>query len=247
MVELFTKGDASLPHVSTSAVMSALDDFALPLVPNSNMEWLATAVRRLLAVSVRRTDEDPDDGQSNSVTRDNLFALADRANGLHNELVLKGRPEDFAIVSYGYERQRFGLGEMSDDDLNFKLALRQLHWLAGFLRGAALHMDSKANQQSPRWRDAARREIRIERGCALAQIFEATFGSRVTVNMGQSVGAQPTPFMDFYQRMVALAFGEKATPDLTGILQEARTRHLAWLAATWGDANEIPSNPFAAN
>jgi hypothetical protein len=46
--------------------------------------------------------------------------------------------------------------------------------------------------------------------------------------------------MDFYQRLVAVAFGEHATPDLSNVLQEARNRHQRWLNALWGNVDEAP-------
>ena len=92
----------------------------------------------------------------------------------------------------------------------FHAALTELDWLSQFFRNAAKGI----GMQAPRWREAATRQIRIERAQYLAPIFQMTFGM-----------SELTGFGDFYQRMVSLAFEEGDIPDFEALISEARRRH----------------------
>ena len=71
-----------------------------------------------------------------------------------------------------------------------------------------------------------KRQERIERVQFLAPIFETAYAQKATSNDYPSGKARsPTPFMCFYQSVVALAVGERATPDLAAIVKDGLSRH----------------------
>ena len=105
----------------------------------------------------------------------------------------------------------------------FRPALASVAWLADFMRNAARETES----QRGAWRQAEERRARVERGYCLAPISEGAFGRQVSANNWPSDArhATPTPFMEFYGRIVASAFSEEATPDLSGVLKDAFRMH----------------------
>jgi hypothetical protein len=219
--------------VTPEAVANALQGFQPPLVAGRDMDWLALAVRRSLAMTMSRAPDTPE-RQSNADTRKELERLGKRAGKLWAAL-FDGRSyeADGAIFDYamrhggseGWVEEGAGHGGFvwAEPGLRreYREAVASLDWLSGFLQRVAREIPS----QAPRWTQTEWRAIRVHRGYVLAGVYEAAFGATVTVNMGQSVGASPSPFMEFYQRMVALAFNEQATADLSGVLQEAANRH----------------------
>ena len=67
----------------------------------------------------------------------------------------------------------------------------------------------------------------MERAQYLAPIYEAAFGQPVSANnfpTDARIKAQ-TPFMDFYGRMVTLAFGARETANLTEVVKAACRLH----------------------
>jgi hypothetical protein len=67
----------------------------------------------------------------------------------------------------------------------------------------------------------------VERGQHLARIYEAAFGKLVTANNypNDARHKAPTPFMDFYSRMVTLAFGGRETSNLAEVVKAACQLH----------------------
>lgn len=105
----------------------------------------------------------------------------------------------------------------------FKAAVAELDWLTSFIKSAARTTPS---QHGP-WRLSAGKRLRVERGQYLARVYEAAFGEQVSANnfpTDATVRAQ-TPFMDFYGRMVTLAFGASETANLTEVVKEACRLH----------------------
>ena len=105
----------------------------------------------------------------------------------------------------------------------FKAAVAELDWLAGYLRAAA---KTTASQRGP-WRQSEQKRLRVERGQYLAPIFEAAFGQPVSANNfpNDSRHKAPTPFMDFYSRMVTLALGARETSNLAEVVKAACQLH----------------------
>jgi hypothetical protein len=79
--------------------------------------------------------------------------------------------------------------------------------------------------QKAKWRERENRNIRVMRGIVLIPIYEDAFDQLITINNWQAGDARhqsPTPFMNFYQWMVELGFGERKTSNLRDILTAAR-------------------------
>lgn len=213
--------DFDLPHITAAAVAEALDGFALSLCAAKDVEWLAMAVRRSLGATLRHVSDRPD-RQTNADTRKELERLSKRAGKLWLAL-FEGRSDaaESAIWDYSWPRgepkAENGDGTAFIDPVlhrRFNAAVGELSWLSGFLLDVARDIPS----QRPRWTEAEWREIRIERGQCLVPVFEAAFmPNRLMV----------TTFGDFYQRMVALAFGEGDIPDFEALIAEVRQRHLS--------------------
>jgi hypothetical protein len=214
-------GDARLPRITPDALRDALSGFPLELAGDREMQWLATGVRRSLAMSIRHVSEGPG-RQSNADTRKELQQLSLRTGKLW-AAIFDGLSEEADEAIWRYVlRKGDGAGwiEAGDggDGLiwtaplhgDYKEAVACLNWLSGFLQSVARDIPS----QSPRWTQAEWRELRIRRGQWLAPIFEAAYG-----------GGTATAFGDFYQRAVTLAFNEGDIPDFEAIISEVRKRH----------------------
>ncbi|MFH3479237.1 hypothetical protein [Xanthobacter variabilis] len=242
MVRTFEHFGAKFPHVTEEAVEKALEGFPAPLAEGRDMGTLATAIRSFLGLLVRRPEDDPYACQGNAQTRDNLYALAERAEELWEDLAEIPWAEWSAIHTHGLERHRLGISGGRDDELNYMLAIKHIFWLSGFLAGAALRMDSGDNVQPPRWRERAQRERRIERGTVMAHVFKEAFAQPVTVNnwpSGKDTG--PTLFMDFYRRIVTLALnGQEADTDISGVLRAARDRDAEREQKYWASRHRRP-------
>jgi hypothetical protein len=105
----------------------------------------------------------------------------------------------------------------------FLRAVKEVDWLATYFNLVAdgLHVRTGPSQ-APEIR-----KLRIDQGRELVPIFEAAFGKRASVNNSPSGGDhyKPSNFMDFYVRMMTLAFDEKSVNDLSGVLKEACKQH----------------------
>jgi len=109
------------------------------------------------------------------------------------------------------------------DYRRFQTIISELSWLARFLRTSAAKVESRRGS----WRQSMVRALRIERALLLAPVFEAAFSQRVTANNFPSDARHgaPTPFMDFYGRMVTLAFGSMETTNLAEVVKFACQVH----------------------
>jgi len=222
----FIGRDHMLPTVTGEAVGRALAGFTLPLSPGKEMDWLAMAVRRSLAISIPDTSDGPE-RPSNAEFRDELLSLAEQASATWIAIFQRSAEADSRLWDEAFRRwegcNALALGDDPDFEYNrFRAALTELEWLSSFLGNAV----KGTEQQKPNWRAAERKRIRVHRGLYLARVFEAAFGTAVSANNWPS-GAHRTPsaFMDFYQRMVALAFGEHCTPDISGVLKAVCRLH----------------------
>ena len=223
--------DLLLPHVTPESVATALEGFSRSLVDGKDMDWLAMAVRRSLATTI--PDESDAANQTGSAnTRKELERLASQLWAVLESIETRSRKANDALYSYAFCNWDADLEEEIRRDLPtghplaaFKQSLAELPTVAKFLGDAAKHADSGPLQQHRNWLGTKKRRQRIERGLNLAGVFESAYGEAVTVNMGAAQGLAPSPFMVFYQQMVRLAFGEVATPDLSGVCQKAQRWH----------------------
>lgn len=226
----FIGRDHMLPAVTPEAVARALAGFALPLAPGRDMDWLAMAVRRSLAISMPNISDGPE-RTSNADICDELERLAALTGATWLELFQCDHAADSRLWDHAWRHwdgeggtdvgDGMVMGEPSDYR-RFKAAVAELDWLASFIREAAKATDVPRKQ----WRNPERKALRIRRGQYLAPVFEAAFGQAASANNWPSgKDRNPTAFMDFYGRMIALAFGEQATPNISGVLKAACRLH----------------------
>lgn len=227
----FIGGDHMLPAVTREAIASALAGFALPMIPDRDMDWLAMAVRRALAISLPNIEDGPE-RTSNADIRGELERLAGLAGATWLDLFQCGHAADSRLWWFALSRwdgkggadigDGIVIGEPSEHR-RFKAAVAELDWLASFLREAA---KATPSQRGP-WRQSSEKRLRVERAQYLALIYEAAFGQPVSANnfpTDARIKAQ-TPFMDFYGRMVTLAFGARETANLTEVVKAACQLH----------------------
>lgn len=215
--------EPTVAKLTEAAVAAALDGFELQ--PRRSLSWIARAVQGALYASMRSADERAD-RLSNTEIRDELLKLGADCSKLWLRVAERSSEADGAIWD-----SAFRAWVASDDDLHaaelgeptdykaFNEAVAQLDWLSSYLRRAAGTLEP----QPPNWRRAEYREERILRAQFLSPIYEEAFAAEPTINTwptAKSLG----PWADFYQRIVALAFGERATPNLEAVLDEARRR-----------------------
>lgn len=220
-----------LARVTPEKLTEALRGFALDLLPGRDMAWLAMAVRRALATTLPSIEQGPE-RTSNADIRTSLEQLAALAENTRLALcqcdgAVESRLWWFALSRWDGEGGAEvdggnSLGEPSEHR-RFKAAIAELDWLASFLRAASTATPS---QQGP-WRQSVARRLRVERAQYLAPIYEAAFGQPVSANnfpTDTRIRA-PTPFMDFYCRVVTLAFGEHETTNYTEVVRAACKEH----------------------
>lgn len=224
--------DHSLPQVTRDTVTSALEGFALSLLSGRDFGWLAMAVRRSLAITMRNVSDGPE-RTSNADIRAELERLAGLAGSTWVELFECDHAADSRLWDHAWRHRGDGEGGAAIGDgivfgapshyRRFKAAVSELDWLAGFMRDAAKATES---QRGP-WRQSEEKRLRIERGQCMATIFEAAFGQPVSANNfpNDARHKAPTAFMDFYQRMVNLAFDARETVNLAEVVKAACQLH----------------------
>lgn len=228
----FIYRDHLLPHVTSDAVAKALTGFELDLRPGKDWAWLAIAVRRSLALTMRHVSDSPE-RTSDADVRGHLEDLSDVAGSAWLRLFECEDEAESRLFAFAFSRWdgRGGtdaggglvIGEPPEFQ-RYKAAIAELDWLAGFMRDAAKAIDVPRKQ----WRGPERKALNMQRGQCLAPIFEAAFGRQPTTNNWPSGShMKPSAFMEFYQRMVALAFGDRSTPNISAVLKAACRRHRA--------------------
>ena len=214
----------TIARLTESVIAAALEGFEL--TPVRPMSWIARAIQGALYPTLKNADEEPD-RQSNASTRDELASLASRASELWRDIFERSSAADDALWRAAWRRavrdeslpEGVPIGEMPDYQA-FSDNLVSLDRMARFLRAVANDLEP---QDGP-WRNAERREQRVDRAHHLSPIFELAYGRKARVNdfpLAKSLG----PWPDFYQRVVAAAFCERATPNLREVVKEASRRH----------------------
>lgn len=218
--------DTHLPHVATDSVRAALNGFALPLTPARDMDWLSMAVRRALAICDKTRLRSPN-RTSNTVIRSELLRLAKLAEAFHLELSRFDPEVDSALWLHAARYWEGDLFEAGDDSsfghTHMVEVIDEIEWIGMFLRDAAASLQ---NQRGP-WKQSEQKRHRVKYAKYLAAVYEAAFGQPVSANnfpTDARIKAQ-TPFMDFYGRMVTLAFGPREAANLTEVVKAACRSH----------------------
>lgn len=224
--------DRSLPHVTPKAVSEALKDLNLTFTSGKDFAWLAIAVRRVLAISIQEQSDGPDRLKNADIQRE-LARLSDMALSTWQAAFERTDASDTQLRDFAFDLADSSHNIAPEHPIGvaepiayrrLKSALSELEWVGNFLRRAAQDVE----HQKPNWRRKVNRDLSVMRGCYLAPIFETAFSQPISVNAwpSDSRHKHPTAFMAFYQSMIALAFGEHSTPDISGVLKEARRLHL---------------------
>lgn len=208
--------DASAPDrfasLTSETVREALDGFRLSRPAERNVDWLARALRKVLALATPLGIAHGDNAQPNSITRAKLTRAAanlDKAASTMRELSeldLAPVVQVMAITPHGPPSFRSMPAELEYISDIFRQVARSLHVVQGPARAAAA------------------RELVVRRAFYLAPLFEMVFGVKATVN--DFPGADLGPWPDFFARIMFAATGDRVA-DLRKIAKEARSRHLA--------------------
>ncbi|MBY9067632.1 hypothetical protein K1X12_12035 [Hyphomonas sp. WL0036] len=229
----FLSGEVELPQMTEEAVSDALAGFRLELAEGRSLAWLAMATRRALSISIPNPSDSPD-RMSNADIQKKLLQLANDAQSTWQKLFEIEWPVDAYLWHYAwgdesdqYDENGMIIGNPGLID-RYNAAVNELDWVATFLRNAAKNVQ----KQKGAWKRSELRQLRVERGLYLATVFEAAFGDSPTANNFPSDARHkaPTAFMDFYERMVTLAFGKRDMQDLSGVLKEVCRKHAAYPA-----------------
>lgn len=208
--------DNQLPSVTREAVEIALEGFPLDLVPGMDIVWLTMAVRRSLASTMVDKGWGPE-RTSNADMRAELKRVGKLAHSTWQEFYSISDAANSRLWDYSYH------GGRNHDLDRMRSAIDELYWLGNFFMAAA---KTTASQLGP-WRQSESKGLRVERGQYLAPVFEAAFGRPVSANNFPSDARHiaPTPYMDFFERMVRLAFGPQETANLAEVLKAACKKH----------------------
>lgn len=217
--------DPRVARITPEVVGEALNGFAL--APLKDMAWIARAVQAAVTVGNMSNDGEPD-RKGNAEVRDELAELAKRASDLCFALSTRSGQADSALWSFAFENwlgdrdieEAALMGETTQLKV-FSDAVQRLDLLPAILAGAANHIGNQT--QSGPWRAGERMNRRIELAMCLSPVFESAFGATATpLNGALTYG----PWGDFFQRIMAAAFNEQATPNLETVLKVARRRLL---------------------
>jgi hypothetical protein len=187
-------------------------------------EIFAAEVRRALSQTIPPESLDPS-RVSNVEIQNKLLELSRIAKELDSEISNLDPHSDTRLKNAAFRNSGLNnfigfIFSRNNEYYKFHKAAFQLSFLASFLRSASENVEPQAHK----WQQSEIRRLRIWRGTALIPIFEGAFCQKITLNgwPSDSRARAPTPFMDFYQRMVKLAFGEATTADLSSVLKEAK-------------------------
>lgn len=215
-------GVDGLAKFTSDAVENAMHGFALPLENDTDFSWLGIATYRALETCKPEWDE-RSDRLSDAEQKAQLEHLSSVAQSTWRQLFDRSREVDDRL-----HRLAFGVGTQNSQRLpsdhdRFERAIRELEWAASFMRDAARSVIVKPGP----WTTPLERQLRISRARHLAPIFEFAFATKVKANNYPSDPRfkRPTPFMDFYERIMILAYDRPEASDLSGVIKEACRLH----------------------
>ncbi len=218
-------------RITAELIEEALNGFALQ--PQRDMHWLARAIQPAVYIAAKA---DYPAAKGNAAIRDELQRLADRADGLWRDIFEMSDEAREAVDRYVWKPWIEGGAGASPDGIQAQYAAwadaqDRLYWQARFLGDAAKVVGAK--KQPPKWSQTAKKHWRMWFAFWLAPAFEKGFGKKPGLSKQSASNAWGLKksgrrslgtWADFYQRIMAAAFDEKATPNLADVLQEALKR-----------------------
>lgn len=196
-MDRFFARDHLLPNVTPQTVRNALADFALPLLPERDFDWLAMAVRRSLAISLPNVSDGPE-RTSNADIRGELKRLAALAGSTWLELFQCEQAAESHLWDYAWHHWNgeggtdvgdgLVMGEPSDFR-RLRSAVAELDWLAGFMERAASATEVPRKQ----WKNPERKALRIQRGRDLAPSLKQLSGGEFQQTTGRAEKTRARP------------------------------------------------------
>ncbi len=209
----------SLPQITEDAVSKEIAGLGLSFQPGKDISWLTRTVREILEYSIgekeysaeRTSNVDAEKEVINAAQK--IRAAIEATDKLG--LIARQQLSDYALA--------IANGGGPTEYANMLQTIENLRNLEKFLRQGA---DNFELQVGP-WRQAEKKQLRIGRAKSLAATFELAFGSPPSANNypNDARHKKPTQFMEFYSRIVTLAFGRQATTNLSGVCKEACKLH----------------------
>lgn len=202
-------------RVTGGLMEEMLEGFGLP--QRKDCDWFAEQIRPLVWVVARKQLP-----KGNAAKRDEAVALAQRLRELWADLRIFAREAHYDEIELIRELERNPEGFHEKQLISAYYNDERLVWRAKFLELLASRLDEQ--KQAPKWRAKAKRHLRVGIALQLMPIFEEGFGRKATLDKWPSTTGDKSlgHWADFYQRFMAATLGEKATPDLEGVLTEAR-------------------------
>lgn len=221
--------DPSIARLDESAVRRSLDGFAL--APIRPLSWITRGVQG--AVYYSRTFGESPSRKGNAETRDELLALASKAFSMARQLSTLSAEADSASWHTAFGK---ALDMAGDPTHNFLIgtppayaaiadAISKLNDVGETFADAGKRL--AAMPQRAKWSQREQHDAKIALAFYLSPVFERGFGKTPAPNNWEGPDGRPRlgHWPDFFQRIMALANGERATPNLIKILKEAR-RHV---------------------
>ena len=187
------------------------------LIPLKDLAWFSNPIKVLAyIVSTTRLPK------GNAEIRDGLLDVAERARDLFRDVRILSNDAHDELFRYIRELEALPEDIEAERTLGALYGSERLLWLAKSFEALAERFDEKP--QSPKWRAKTRQNWRVWIAVELTDLFEQGFGKSATLIKwpSQTENASLGPWADFYQRVMGTIFGEKATPNLEGVLAEAR-------------------------
>lgn len=219
-------GEPSISKLDASAMKAALNGF--PLEPIKPIAWISRGVQG--AVYYVRKFGDDESRLSNSDVRDELLGLAEEVFSTIKRLKNLSSEAESAAWHTAFGQALDQAGAPTHNFLVERLpaysaiegAQSRLLEVGSLFLSSAERM-AKLPQKA-KWRQREEHEKKVALAYYLSPVFEIGFGKTPAPNTWeQSDGSVRMGYWpDFYQRVRAAAFGERATPNLLRILKEAR-------------------------
>lgn len=214
-IERLILSEPAAARITPDLIGEMLQGFALP--PLRGLDWLSESIRPLVFVMARTRLP-----KGNSEIRDELLKLAARARDLHRDIMLTRRDAFYELSAFAYELEEQKENYSASKALKAYSEPENLVLFAEFYETVAGRLDNKS--QTTKWRAKARQNWRVWLAVALSPMFEECFGRKAALDKWPAASGNESlgNWADFYQRVMGAAFGEKATPNLEGVLVEAR-------------------------